>query len=273
MFRPESGKRKCPGLESSVSKDNRRPADRVACVTKALFAKAQLLQQLGIRGQVVLFGIVEEFATAGSHLQEAAAAVEVFTMRAQVLGQVIDASGQERDLDFGRTGILLVSFVGCDDFGFNNCGGHGFVVWFTTVGPPCRDRAARLEATEVAPEPASPFQSGGVPDQSWWRPATDGLPLTQGVKLPQREGGSKRKFGARNLLACVNLGQNQGVTERESGVETWRRSPNPSHGRDGHKKRKKAQKLRPPEVGGFVHSGVFLVFFVANRSWGSPCDE
>jgi hypothetical protein len=87
-------------------------------------------------------------------------------------------------LDFGRAGILLVSFVGCDDFWFNNCGGHGFVVWFTTVGPPCRDRGARSVATEVAPEPASPFQSGGVPDQSWWRPATDGLPLTQVAKLP-----------------------------------------------------------------------------------------
>ena len=117
-------------------------------------------------------------------------------VRAQVLGQVIDPGGQERDLDFGRAGILVVSFIGCDDFGFSNCGGHGFVVWFTTVGPPGGDRAARPDATEVAPEPASPFQSGGVPDQSWWRPATDGLPLTQVAKLPQRAGGSKRKFGA-----------------------------------------------------------------------------
>ena len=206
MFRPESGKRKCPGLESSVSKDNRRPADRVACVTKALFAKAQLLQQLGIRGQVVLFGIVEEFATAGSHLQEAAAAMEVFTMRAQVLGQVIDAGGQERDLDFGRTGILVVSFIGCDDFGFNNCGGHGFVVWFTTVGLPCGNRAARPVATEVAPEPASPFQSGGVPDQSWWRPATDGLPLTQGAKLPQREGGEQAQILGQKFFGAIQFG-------------------------------------------------------------------
>ena len=95
----------------------------------------------------MLLEVIEEFATAGSHLQEAAAAVEVFAMRAQVLGQVIDPGGQERDLDFGRTGILLVSFVGCDDFGFNNCGGHGFLVWFTTVGLPCGNRAARLAAT------------------------------------------------------------------------------------------------------------------------------
>jgi hypothetical protein len=72
--------------------------------------------------------IIEELATAGSHLQEPAARVEILTVRAQVLGQVIDASGQERDLDFGRAGILVVGFVFGYDFGFNDCGGHGFVV-------------------------------------------------------------------------------------------------------------------------------------------------
>jgi hypothetical protein len=56
--------------------------------------------------------------------------VEVFSVRAQVLGQVIDASGQERYLDFGRAGILLVSFIFGDDFGFNDCGGHGLLVEF-----------------------------------------------------------------------------------------------------------------------------------------------
>ena len=108
--------------------DNGRPADRVARWTKALFAKVQLLQQLVIFRQVVPFQIIEELATAGSHLQKPAARVEILTVRAQVLGQVIDASGQERDLDFGRAGILLVSFVFGDDFGFNDCGGHGLVV-------------------------------------------------------------------------------------------------------------------------------------------------
>jgi hypothetical protein len=68
-----SGKRKCPVLDSSVGKDKGRPADRIALVTKALFAKIQLLQQLVIFRQVVPLQIIEEFATAGGHLQEAAA--------------------------------------------------------------------------------------------------------------------------------------------------------------------------------------------------------
>jgi hypothetical protein len=77
--------------------------------------------------------------------------VEVFAMRAEMLGQVIDPGGQESDLDLGRTGILLVGFVFGDDGRLNDYSGHGFVVWFTTVGLPCGNRAARLAATEIAP--------------------------------------------------------------------------------------------------------------------------
>src|ERR1044071_1892396 len=35
-----------------------------------------------------------------------------------------------------------------------------------------------------------------MPDQSWWDPATDGIPLTQGGRFPKRPMARKRKFGA-----------------------------------------------------------------------------
>jgi hypothetical protein len=37
-------------------------------------------------------------------------------MRAQVLSQVIDASGEQSDLDVGGAGVFLVGFVLADDF-------------------------------------------------------------------------------------------------------------------------------------------------------------
>jgi hypothetical protein len=41
-------------------------------------------------------------------------------MRAKVLGQVIDPRGQKRDLNFTRSGVLVVGFVLCDDLWFYN---------------------------------------------------------------------------------------------------------------------------------------------------------
>lgn len=124
----KSNKRKCPGLDSSVEKTTGDPRIGSPVRLKALAAEAQLLQQLVILWQIVPLQIIEELATARSHLEKPAARVEILAVRAQVLGQVIDASGQERDLDLGRAGILFVSLIFGDDFGFNYCGGHGFVV-------------------------------------------------------------------------------------------------------------------------------------------------
>src|SRR3546814_15383341 len=50
--------------------------------------------------------------------QKAAAAVVVLVVRLEVIGQRIDAVGQDRDLDFRRTGIALVAGIVLDDFGF-----------------------------------------------------------------------------------------------------------------------------------------------------------
>ncbi len=81
-----------------------------------LLAQAELLQQVVILGEVFALDVVKELATTAGHLEEAAAAVEILTMRAQVLGQVIDASREQRDLDVAGAGVFLVSFILADDF-------------------------------------------------------------------------------------------------------------------------------------------------------------
>jgi hypothetical protein len=65
---------------------------------------------------------------------------------------------------------------------------------FTIVGDLCRPRATRLTATEIEAKPASPFQSHGMWDQSWWEPATGELSLTQGGRLRKPGRPRKRKF-------------------------------------------------------------------------------
>ena len=49
------------------------------------------------------------------HLLETAAAMIVVVVRLQVLGEVLDAAGKERDLYLGRACVTLVGLVGVDD--------------------------------------------------------------------------------------------------------------------------------------------------------------
>ena len=81
-----------------------------------LLAETQLLQQVVVLGQVLALDVIKELATAAGHLEKATAAVEILAMRAQVLGQVIDPGGEQRDLDVAGAGVLIVGFVLADDF-------------------------------------------------------------------------------------------------------------------------------------------------------------
>ena len=73
----------------------------------------------------MLLEVIEKFATAAGHLEKTTARVEVFAVRSQVLGQMIDPGGEQRDLNFGRAGVLIVSLILSDDIWFNDCGRHG----------------------------------------------------------------------------------------------------------------------------------------------------
>lgn len=58
--------------------------------------------------------IVEKFAPAAGHGDQATAAVKVLAVGPQVLGQVGDALRQQGDLDFRRTCIGFVTLEVCD---------------------------------------------------------------------------------------------------------------------------------------------------------------
>src|SRR4051794_33075014 len=50
--------------------------------------------------------VVEEFAALVHELHETATGGMVTLVRAEVITQAVDALGQERDLDFGRAGVI-----------------------------------------------------------------------------------------------------------------------------------------------------------------------
>jgi len=87
----------------------------------SLSAKLQLLEDRGVAIEVGALEIVEELTTASGHSDEAAAGVEVLAVVAKVLGEVLNAGCEKRDLHFARAGVLLVGTEFLDDCCFVDC--------------------------------------------------------------------------------------------------------------------------------------------------------
>mgnify|MGYP002651947686 CR=1 FL=1 len=80
----------------------KRPPWREPLSTKLLSAKAEALDQRTVALDVGALQVTQEAATTTDEQQQAAAAVVVVLVLAGVLGEVLDALGQQRDLDLGR---------------------------------------------------------------------------------------------------------------------------------------------------------------------------
>ena len=94
---------------------------------KQSLADVQLRNDGTIALDVLLGQVVEQAAALTDHLVHAKTAVVVIGMTLQMLGELKDALGKNGDLDFGRTGVVLVGGVLADDFGLFLFGDHGGV--------------------------------------------------------------------------------------------------------------------------------------------------
>src|SRR5204863_967310 len=99
--------------------------------------------------------VVEERAALADHLEQAAAAVMVLVIALEVLGEVRDPLGEERDLDLGRAGVGLVLPVLRDRLGLAY-GGNGHVgLQSPAVAPRGTGRSPRSCADWAKPRRAS----------------------------------------------------------------------------------------------------------------------
>ena len=81
----------------------------------SLAAQLELLEDRGVATEVGAFQVVEQLPAAGRHGDKAAAGVKVLAVVAQVLGEVFDACGEQRDLHFGGAGVVFVGTEFLDD--------------------------------------------------------------------------------------------------------------------------------------------------------------
>lgn len=95
--------------------------------TLLLLTDAQLCDNRTVTLDVLFMQVVEHLTTLTNHLQKATTAVVVVLMNLQMLGQLDNASAQNRDLHLGGTGVGLVGAVRLDNGCFFFLADHGFV--------------------------------------------------------------------------------------------------------------------------------------------------
>ena len=64
-------------------------------------AESQLLHELLVHTLILLLQIIEELPAATDQFEEALAGVVVAGVRVEMVGQLVDPRGEERDLDAG----------------------------------------------------------------------------------------------------------------------------------------------------------------------------
>ena len=89
-----------------------------------------LLEQGLVARLVLSLDVIEQRTARRDHFQQAAAGMVVLHVALEVVGEIVDAFLQDRDLDLGRAGIPGLVGIGLDDFRFTLCGNrHRQTFW------------------------------------------------------------------------------------------------------------------------------------------------
>ena len=104
-----------------------------------LFSNLLTDTQLGDQGtialDVLLHEVVEQAAALTDHLVQAAAGVVVLRVLLEVLGELVDALGENGDLDLGRTGVAGMGCVLLNDSSLFFFAHHSCVSTFQKYSP------------------------------------------------------------------------------------------------------------------------------------------
>ena len=74
-----------------------------------LFLQTKLLDKRVVVALVISFEVAQVRAAISHHLEQTAARMEVLRILLEVLGELVNLLGKERDLHIGRAGVSIVS--------------------------------------------------------------------------------------------------------------------------------------------------------------------
>src|ERR1700691_6517314 len=100
-------RRRIPGFGIAGS----RPVPAAGLWRAGSAAQPQAVDQRLVALGVDALQVIERRTPLADHDQQAAAGMEVLSMGRQMLGELLDAFAQNRDLDFGRSGVALFARV------------------------------------------------------------------------------------------------------------------------------------------------------------------
>jgi hypothetical protein len=81
-----------------------------------LAADAELFDQPFVPREVLRMQVVKQSPALADQTQQAAPRMMIFRVRLQMPGQLFDSRREQRDLNFGRTAVVLGARVGADYF-------------------------------------------------------------------------------------------------------------------------------------------------------------
>src|SRR5438093_7958826 len=129
--------------QSSVVNGEWGTIDR--CVARVLLTNPEALDQLGVAVGILALQIVEQPPALADELQQAAPRVVILYVRLEVLGQIVDAFTEERDLHFRGARVRFVHSVRAYDFRLTFVAQH-------RVSPRTAQSASLLDQTAVTVE-------------------------------------------------------------------------------------------------------------------------
>src|SRR5687768_2329689 len=80
-----------------------------------LLTDAETADKLGVAVRVLAFEVIEQSPSLANQLQKAAARVVVLCVNLEMLGEIVDALAEERDLNFRGSRVAVVCAVRADD--------------------------------------------------------------------------------------------------------------------------------------------------------------
>jgi hypothetical protein len=87
--------------------ERKSPATRPLAL---LTAQAETVNQIMIGFYIAAFQIIEQTSALRDHLEQATPRMIIFLVRSEMFGQIVDTTGQKRDLNLRRSGIARVRF-------------------------------------------------------------------------------------------------------------------------------------------------------------------